>query len=115
MVIPGQLLDGTEVELLHGEELNWDKPAEVNETFPDQRWRKYIRNIYKKRYKKLRVYWGKQLCRDWNRDHTGDQRLEKLQLYFIRETTPAPELANEPIELDRVKLWSHSCFKKSGD
>ena len=113
VVIPGQQVDGTEVELLHGGELSWAKPTELNETFPDQRWRKYVRNIYKKNYKELRLYWGKQLCRDWNREHAGDQRLETLQIYFIRERTPPPDQSEEPFDLERVKIWSHTCFKKS--
>jgi hypothetical protein len=110
-VMPGQLLNGSEVDLFRGgQPVDWSKPALIAELYPDQRWRKYMRNLWSKDYKNLRVYYAKYLCRTWNNSHTGRQKLKTLQMIFMKEVTPKPGQPNPTPE--KVEVWNHDCFKK---
>lgn len=107
-VIPGRLRNGEEVDVFqNGGPVSWDKPTLVSAMYPNQRWRKYMMNIWKKKFKAHRLYYGKYLCRTWNRRHQGDQVLETFEIFFMREDTPAPR---HPARARKVKLWTHNCF-----
>jgi hypothetical protein len=109
-VIPGQLVDGSEVELLHGGAVSWDKPDQISETFPNQRWRKFLPNLALAAHKKRRVHYGRMLCRDWNEESSGDDRLATLQMIYMQEVTPPPDEKDMPVEIEKVVLWKHKCF-----
>jgi hypothetical protein len=107
-VIPGQQVNGTELELFQGGEVDWEKPEQVSDMYVDQRWRKYMRNIYKKSYKDFRIYYGKHLCRAFNEGKTGDQRLQTFQLHFVRERTPPPTTTTSfTIPIDQLSFESN--------
>ena len=109
-VIPGQLVDGSEFELLHGGAVSWDKPEQISETFPNQRWRKFLPNLALAAHKKRRVHYGRMLCRDWNEERTGDDRLATLQMIYMQEVTPPPDETDTPVEIEKIVLWKHKCF-----
>lgn len=110
-VIPGQLKNGREVDLFRGgSEVSWQKPVSVSSDYSSQRWRKYMMNIWKKRYSEHRLYYGRYLCRLWNSAHRGGEQLQTFQIYFMREDTPLP---GQTGEVQQVKLWSHDCFAQS--
>ena len=85
----------------------WAKPEHVATTYENNRWRKYMMNIWKKKYQQQRLYYGKYLCREWNYNIQDGQQLETFDIYFVLETT-LPNF-QEP-ELERVRLWSHYCY-----
>ena len=49
-----------------------------------------MRNLYKKSYKDFRLHYGKHICRTYNDDREGENRLETFKIYFVRERTPPP-------------------------
>jgi hypothetical protein len=72
-VIPGRLADGRLVDLsAHGPALTWQKPALISANTA-LRWRF--------------VDWT---CRNWNRSHPPAERLERVEMYFMTETTLPP-------------------------
>lgn len=112
-VVPGKTSSGEEYELFLGGEVSWEKPHEVSSMYPSQRWNKYMRNLWNKRWKPFRLYYGKYRCREWNRGkRKGDpDALESFTMYFMKELTPPP---GEPMpEIDKIDIWNHNCWSSS--
>lgn len=135
-VIPGKLVNGEYVDLWQGGDVKWatdeekatwtkakstddpdkenaynlsrEKPALVSAMYENQRWRKYMRNLWQKRYKNLRVYYGKHLCRSWNAEHRGTEKLRSFQMVYMKEATPKPGKTTEVVP---VQIWNHDCFR----
>ena len=87
-----------------------DLPEQISETFPNQRWRKFLPNLALAAHKKRRVHYGRMLCRDWNEERTGDDRLATLQMIYMQEVTPPPDETDTPVEIEKIVLWKHKCF-----
>ena len=111
-VIPAQLKNGKTFDLRTGKhDITWEMPKDISKRFKSRHWRKYLSNISKKKYSKYRLYYGKYLCRSWNRDHKGDEQLESFKIYYMKKSTPKP---GEPEKnAKKIKIWSHNCFKKT--
>ena len=41
-------------------------------SYPNQRWRKYLMNLWLKKYKDYRLHYGRYLCRRWNSRKTNE-------------------------------------------
>lgn len=109
-VIPAKLANGKSVDLWReGSPVNFDKPSQVRHDYKNNRWVKYMRNIYLARNAHLRVYFGRYLCREWNSDHYGPEQLRTFSIVYMMERT-LPDYA-EP-EIERLDLWRHDCFAK---
>ena len=133
-VMPGTLVNGDEVDLWGGGEPKWvpvddsdghkpllkpgnteleldrTQPELVSAMYPSQRWRKYMRNIWLKKYKGLRLYYGKHVCRQWNAEHRGGERLKTFKMVYMKQVTPKP---GETGRIDPVQIWNHNCFGRS--
>jgi hypothetical protein len=107
-VIPARLRNGKEIDLMtEAGPVRWEKPEAVYKTYRNQRWRKYLLNLWEREYAGHRLYFGRYLCRNWNASHTGSDTLRAFQIYFMKETT-LPEGEVAPVE--KVLLWDHNCF-----
>jgi predicted DCC family thiol-disulfide oxidoreductase YuxK len=110
-VIPGELIDGTKVDVFHETvgEATFEKPEVVAYEFKNARWRKYMMNIWAKKYKKHRLHYGKYLCRKWNESLPKDsnKKLSKFKIKFMREHTKPPGVEQT---LKKFNLWGHDCF-----
>jgi len=114
-VIPGTLRNGEQVSLFqapHREPPDWEKPEDVSATYPNQRWRKYMMNIWLKKYNDQRVHYGRYLCRRWNSRHSGGERLSTFEIYFMEEVSQPDHQVPEP---RKANLWSHDCFDAPDD
>jgi hypothetical protein len=110
-VIPGQLADGTEVDVLKGGgPVSWDKPKDVAGMYKTERWRKYMMYLSFNEYADYRLYYGRFLCRRWNEKHKDqpDKLLKTFQIYFMLETT-LPDYQKP--EIKKIPLWNHYCFE----
>lgn len=107
-VVSGELIDGREVEVLTKVigPIDWKKPKLVSNTYPSQRVRKYMMNLWSTQYKGYRIYFGRYLCRDWNREHFGDYQLASFKINFMLEQTKN----HEETPVKKVELWHHVCF-----
>lgn len=138
-VMPGQLSGGDWVEIWQGGEPQWAteaeratwpdgaqtspqgqpdgakgwltrvKPENVSGMYKNQRWRKYMRNIWLKQYKDMRLYYGKYRCREWNARHSGNQRLRQFEIWYMKEVTGPPAVGEEPVV--PVRIWTHRCYE----
>lgn len=113
-VIPGELQNGKKVELsavtlgdfsVH-EDVNWEKPHRVADTFKDLHWRKYMVNLLPSQHEELRRYFGKYVCREWDARHDEGEDLQRFQLYYMVEPTLPDYRTVDP---SRVLLWRHRC------
>ncbi|MEW6279753.1 MAG: HTTM domain-containing protein [Candidatus Eremiobacterota bacterium] len=108
-VIEAHLRNGEKVDLFRGgEKVTWDKPEWVSATYPNERWRKYMMNLWMRDYSRYRLYYGRYLCRSWNGSHPYDRQVTTFKIYFMLENT-LPNYQTAPIE--KVELWSHDCFR----
>ena len=118
-VIPAKLADGSQVDLFRAEtgrpqvpaRLFHSKPTSVAASFPGIRWRKYMMNLWLKRNAPHRLHYGRYLCRRWNSQHRGPQRLRTFEIVFMKEVT-LPDNRTPPAE--RISLRKHDCFE-AGD
>lgn len=103
IVTPGELENGTRIDAFHGSPVQWNRPADISDTYPTARWRKYLVRLW--RYDTAdRQYFAEYLCRRWNSQHHTE--LENVTIYFMEQPTRI-DTAREPIT--KVQLESHYC------
>lgn len=106
-IIPGELADGSEVDLFTwGGTVTDNKPTHVYASFGNARWRKYMENLWNRRHRRARLYYGKYLMRKWNRDFADDpdKELQRFKIYYWEELTQL----EGPQRLRKVQIWSHA-------
>ena len=106
-VMPATLRGGDTIDLWRQTSVSWDKPNQVRHDHKNNRWVKYMNNLWIARNEHHRLHFGRYLCRNWNSQHQGDDVLETFSIIYNLEKTPKPEgiITTEPIT-----LWNHSCF-----
>jgi hypothetical protein len=107
-VMEGTLKSGKKWDALNNKEVNFDRPADMYETFKSEDWRKFQDNLQGSRNEKYLLAFGKFLCRSWNSEHRDGEQLNTYKLYFMREFTKGPK--EPPATIEKVQLWNHSCF-----
>ncbi|MGE0496169.1 MAG: HTTM domain-containing protein [Vulcanimicrobiota bacterium] len=106
-VVEAYQSDGGVFDLFREGDLTWDKPADVSLTYKNQRWRKYLMNLWDANNQKHRNYYAQYLCRHWNRHHHGGKQVREFKLFYMKEET----LPNyEQPRVEKVLLWHHYCF-----
>jgi hypothetical protein len=105
-IVPGVFSDGTTVDLRTGEEITWDKPEYIPGTYKNQRWRKYLVNIWMATFKRHRRHYGKYLCNEYNKVRKGKNKLDRLWIYYMIERTND---TNDPDPIECRSLWSTWC------
>ena len=103
IVAPGQLENGSRVDAFHGGPVQWDRPADISETYPTARWRKYLVGLWRDDTVDRR-YFTEYLCRRWNDQH--ETELENVTVYFMEQPTRI-DTEREPI--NKVELESQYC------
>ena len=108
-VFPGKLRDGTEVDVYTEKTpISYDKPKYVSEMYPNQRWQKYLMNLWDAKLSDFRLGYGRYLCREWNAKHEYNKQLMTFQMDFMLEKTPPPGENSEPVV--KTQIWDHKCF-----
>jgi hypothetical protein len=104
-VVPGELESGERVDAFHRSAVEWERPADVSETYPNARWRKYLVNLWYRSNAELRPDFAGYLCRRWNDSHEED--LESVTLYYVTQRTNL----DGPEPTERVMLGRYSCSR----
>lgn len=106
-VLPGKLVDGSEVDVLRPKKgLSYEKPWSIAWDMRDMRWQVYYNRLYDTRFAKNRNLWSRYLCREWNREAAPEKRLVSFDIVYMLQRTPPP---GQPKKLERVVLWQHDC------
>lgn len=108
-VIDGKLVDGTGYDLLHDTvgAARFDKPAVVSDAVKNQRWSKYMMNLWQARNANHRLYFGQYLCRKYNGTNLRTATsLATFEMFYMRENTLIDSIAKP----EKISLWQHDCF-----
>jgi len=108
-VFPGELADGTQLDVLRPEDpgISYDKPPYISLSYPNIRWHKYRENLWSAQFADNRLYYGKYLCREWNRSHPADKALKTFKMIYMLDQTQPPGQART---VEQRVLWRHECF-----
>lgn len=111
-VIRGVLQNGKEVDVFRdGAPVSFAKPSSraIAAQYKDERWRKYLMNLYLAVNSDYRLYYGRYLCRKWNAGKAADDptQLITFDIYFmIRTNVPWTQ---PPRVHEKALLHSHRC------
>jgi len=99
LVVPADLANGTQVDLFTGQPVSWDKPKDIGAYFGDDRWRRYLSNLFDGRDPQALQGYTDYLVRIWNKSHGQDQKVQAVTITFMRQETQ-PDLTVTPPEKD---------------
>jgi predicted DCC family thiol-disulfide oxidoreductase YuxK len=113
-VIEGTLKNGERVDIWrNGAPVSFDRipPSQVAAQYPDERWRKYMMNLYADKFAQFRLYFDRYMCRRWNegRDSSDPRLLDIFNVYYMVHMTQPPGKPEEPHR--RVLVAQHYCWK----
>ncbi len=105
-VIPGWLGNGTPVDVYNAAETapSLEKPRYVVDSYKTYRWRKYLSRLPREQYQSYRAGYARYLCRSWNRDREGDDRLKSFFIYYYQERT-LPDYQGNDLTQRRLVSW----------
>jgi hypothetical protein len=114
--IPGVLKDGTQVDLLpaaadqepdRAGPVSWERPPNVNETFRDMYWLRYLTTLTRPDPQERLLHFGGYICRSWNAWYpNGPMQLQTFEIvYFTQPTLPDGDRG----EVDNRVIWQHRC------
>jgi Vitamin K-dependent gamma-carboxylase len=87
LIVPADLADGTQVDLITGQQVSTTKPCDIGAYMGDDHWRRYLSNLFDDRDPQaLRIY-ADYLIHRWNRDHLNEQGVQSVSIIFMREDT----------------------------
>lgn len=108
-IVPGTLEDGSEIDLLTGTAITYQKPPNIAATEPNIRWRTYHTLIWSRHYAENRKYYARWLCRDWNiRADPGKHVLSLKLIYMLEQAVPPGQASS----IEQRVLWRHECVTK---
>jgi hypothetical protein len=78
--------------------------------YPTTRHRKFMMNMWPKKFSDYRLYWARALCRKWNESHRDGKQVNTFQVIYMREDS-TPDATIVPPK--KVVVWDHKCFGES--
>ena len=91
-----------------GVEISWDPPLNRYEDYPSYRWRKFMRNLYKKKNIRYRKYYAKYVCDKWN-ESDNNPKLIDINIYYVIEKNMPDYKVKEP---ELKNLYSYNCHTR---
>lgn len=82
--------DGSQFDLMTGLAVSYYKPQLVSSQFPNQRWRRWYQNMWKRYNPKHVPHFLWWMARDWNRKHPDQSPVASVRLIFVEERTQLP-------------------------
>jgi len=107
--IPGTLRDGTAYDVYHQVEAepSLEAPSSLSDAYPNERWRKYLMNIWLTKYAWHRNHYARYLCRSTNERLSYDRWLVSFSIYYAVTRNDIRDSGEKTYEF--VKLWDHRC------
>jgi hypothetical protein len=99
LVVPADLVNGTQVDLFTGQPVSWEKPKDIGAYFGDDRWRRYLSNLFDDQNPQALQGYADYLVRNWNQRHGEDQRIQTVTITFMKQET-LPDLTITAPEKD---------------
>ncbi|WP_062057961.1 HTTM domain-containing protein [Aquimarina longa] len=109
-VMDAQLRNGKHIDILNNKDtVVYRKPKNVNATYKNERWQKYLTTIVRNQNnEKYLQTMGRYYCNSWNIKYINTpNELESFSIYFMKEITQPP---NHPkLKAKKTILWNHWC------
>ena len=102
-VIDAELADGTRLDLIHGGEVDFEKPTRVAATYDGQRWRRFMTNIIMPGGFGVLPHYSKYLRQEWDKKYP-ERPIVKLVLYFMNDPQN-PNYRYTPAEKKTLDIW----------
>ncbi len=104
-----RLSDGSTVDVLTGRPPSDGRPADVAGMYPDERWRKYLMNLYNDDFLQYRAGYAAYLARRWNQAHAHEAGHQVVSLdlsFWLKSTRYGAEPALRKVLLAHYPLAS---------
>jgi Vitamin K-dependent gamma-carboxylase len=110
-VFPGTLNSGQKVDLFRGgTSLSWEKPKDLSPVYRGDSWLNYFEyTVYWNGEKQPEKYYpglANYICRSWNENHDGQDRLSSLELVYVLTPTSS---GLQPSKKELLHLWKQNC------
>jgi hypothetical protein len=103
-VLLGTKKNGEQVDVLTGQEPNYDRPEFLTISYASSRWRKLWMNLPETRsYPYLIPGLTRFYLEKWNREHEGGDQLQLIEVYWMRDVTVP--YGQTPPPVDRIRLY----------
>ncbi len=86
--------------------VSWTPPVPFYKSFRNHRWFKYFEVYNKPHQADMRLSFGRYLCREWNKRHTGDEHLVTYTVWVMEKRNL---LDGTSVPLAKTALWEHVC------
>lgn len=108
VVMPGDLEDGSQVDIKCGKKVEWKKPDIVLDTVKSFRASNYLNNVilHESAWDINFLNYGNFLCHDWNRTHPKEKHLKKFDVFYVFEEN-LPEYRSRPHQ--KRLVWKQYC------
>lgn len=109
-VLPARLADGRIIDVSpRGPALRWERSSLASADYPSSRWAQYMQQITNPAangaLRRAHVRW---ICREQNRDRPEAERVERVDVFLMREMAPPP---GGVARIEALHLASHECPK----
>jgi hypothetical protein len=105
-VVDAQRADGSRVDPFRNyQPVKFDKPTHVADDYSSERWRKYMMNLFQRRFKEQEKFYSRYLCRTANAHQPEQARITSLDLVYMLERTSRE--GTKPVR--RVVMWTQHC------
>jgi hypothetical protein len=114
-VIDATQKNGKHIDLMrNGRPISYERPSadEIYAQYKNERWRKYMMNLYAAQYQPYRLFYGRYLCREWNqalgKSKNDPDAVDTFQIYFLARTNVEIGVS-APIQ--HWMLHEHHCWE----
>lgn len=107
-VLPARLADGRIIDVSpRGPALRWERSSLASADYPSSRWAQYMQQIANPvangPLRRAHVRW---ICREQNRHRPASERIERVDVFLMREMAPPP---GGVARIESLHLASHAC------
>jgi hypothetical protein len=106
LVVPADLANGAQVDLFTGQPVSWEKPKDIGAYFGDDRWRRYLSNLFDDQDPQALQGYADYLVRNWNQGHGEGQKIQAVTITFMRQETQ-PDLTVTAPEKDGLYFHAY--------
>jgi hypothetical protein len=102
-VVPGNLTNGSRVDVFHRRPVRWERPPDVSNTYPNTFWQKYLLVVYRFEPDRQERNFARYLCNRWNGNRETPVR--NVSVYVVHQETRV----GEPEPTTRRHLHAERC------
>ena len=104
VLVPAKLNDNTEVDLLTGGPVNWEKPPLLSLEFKNARWKAYLLIMCYHPNENNKIRYANYLANLWNKNHSEDKKVRSFDIIFMNKIND-PEMPLLPFK--QKLIWHY--------